>query len=330
MKELQGRGEGNPLAVDALVAETARGFDSKANWPRRLERFSKAKERTLLMCDFITSDPVHKDFFKKEAEELRHCGSWMMFHDYYLLGKVRLAMTRSCRQHLLCPLCAIRRGSRALSVYLKRVELVLKENPSVELHMVTFTVKNGPDLAERIKHLVDSVKASNKRRHLGRGSEFEKCLGSFWSYEVKRGGGSGLWHPHVHCVWICSKDAPPDAVALSHEWHSITGDSFIIETHPLYGDLAAAFCEVLKYALKFSDMPLSDNLDAYELLRGRRLIASNGLLWGVEIPEAMEDEIDEFSEGAAFAELFVRYFPGGGYLSPGSVDHVASNYLEVA
>ena len=55
-----------------------------------------------------------------------------------------------------------------------------------------------------------------------------------WSYEIKRGQGSGLWHPHLHM--IAGREVEPDAEMLSREWHEITGDSFIVDVRPISQD----------------------------------------------------------------------------------------------
>lgn len=199
-----------------------------------------------------------------------------------------------------------------LARYLERVQLVLAERPDLEAHMVTLTVKNGVDLAERFQHLHRSVRRYNKLRHLGRGHQITKALGAVWSYEFKRGDGSGQWHPHVHAVWLTEKGNGIDAAKLSAEWRYITGDSFIVETHPLYGELVDAFAEVFKYAVKFGDLPLADNWHAFEILRSRRLIGCSGLLWGVEIPDDLADDpVDD----PVFEELFFRFVRGSGYHS---------------
>jgi hypothetical protein len=199
------------------------------------------------------------------------------------------------------------------------VELVLVAFPDLEFHMVTFTVRNGVDLLERYEHLRKCLREGHKRRSRGaRGSEFEKIRGALWSFEFKRGSGSGLWHPHAHCIWACDKGCGPDVTLLADEWHEITGDSFIIETHLLYGDLAEAFAEVFKYAVKFAELPLADNLEAYDVLRRRRLVGSSGVLFGVGIPEGLEDDA---YDGGEYFDLFFRHYRREGYLHMGCVEH---------
>jgi plasmid rolling circle replication initiator protein Rep len=103
-------------------------------------------------------------------------------------------------KHLFCPLCAIRRGAKAMKAYLDRWEVIPSRKNGSEAVLVTLTVKNGDDLAERFKHLHRSQRELWKRRHRGRGSVLDGVVGAVWSYEVKRGQNSGDWHPHLHMI----------------------------------------------------------------------------------------------------------------------------------
>ncbi|WP_371928116.1 protein rep, partial [Pseudomonas sp. FSL R10-0056] len=74
------------------------------------------------------------------------------------MGKVRLHSATFCKQHLVCPLCAIRRGAKALGAYLSRWQVIQTERPDLRPYLLTLTVRNGPDLAERQAHLSHSLK----------------------------------------------------------------------------------------------------------------------------------------------------------------------------
>lgn len=293
----------NPHPVDSLAAETGRGSDSIAKLSEKILRYEKAKQRGISMRDYISKVIHQTDDSRKVAHNLHECGSYLVFRHYLNNDLAKLIAARTCKQHIICPFCAIRRGSKMLARYNERVELVMHQNPELVPWMVTFTVKNGSDLSERYSHLHNSVKRMNKYRHLDRGYEIFKVAGSVSSYEFKRGENSGLWHPHMHGVWLCT--SPLDVKKLSDEWHKITGDSYIIEAHPLYGNRVDAFCEVFKYAVKFGGLPLADNWDAFVALRGKRLVRSTGLLWGVEIPEELtDDELDD----PEYVDMIYRYF----------------------
>jgi hypothetical protein len=301
----------NPHIDDSsLAAESNVGADDALALPSRLQRYSTAHRRALLMSDYAAH---HGN--SKVAANLKSCGHWLLFRDYYTAGKVRLHSATFCNKHLLCPLCAIRRGAQYLKAYLQRLQIVQQEYPAIKAYMVTVTVKDGEDLKERFQHLRramqrmtqarrDHLSNSKKNRHV----EAAKALGGVHSIEFKRGKNSGLWHPHAHMVWLCHEE--PDAAKLAEEWKHWTGDSFIVDVRPFHDqqDVVSGFLEVFKYALKFSDMPLADNWDAAQVLQTRRLVDSFGCLRGVEVPESMTDEaLDDLP----YVEMLYEYTRAG-------------------
>lgn len=119
------------------------------------------------------------------------------------------------------------------------------------------------------------------------------------------------WHPHVHILalahdWI-------DREALSAEWESVTGDSFIVDVRRIKNkstnidsgsDMLAGIAEVMKYALKFSDLPPDHVWTAYTTLRGKRLMGSVGSLRGVQIPDSL---LDDPLEDLPYTELLYTF-----------------------
>ena len=69
--------------------------------------------------------------------------------------------------------------------------------------------------------------------------------------------------------------------------------------------------ETFKYALKFSDLELSDNLHAYKTLKGKRLINSFGALRGVEVSEELTD--DDLDDDLPYMLMLYTYRKGSGY-----------------
>lgn len=272
--------------------------------PKRLDRYGKAKNRALNISNFIRDQKA----LRKEYTRLSTCADYLVFRHFYTADTVRLHAAQFCKIHLLCPMCAIRRGAKALSAYLQRFEALKLSNPHLRAWMVTLTVKDGNDLEERYKHLHKSQRELWKRKHRGRGSVFDGVAGAVWSYEVKRGDGSGLWHPHLHMVVLSAHS--PDKYLLSSEWENITGDSKIIDVRPIsQDDPASGFVEVFKYAVKFSDQPEADTVSAYQVLKGRRLLDCSGCFRGVVIPESL---LDEPLDGLPYIDMFYRH-TGQGY-----------------
>ena len=304
----------NPHEEDSLEADSSVGADDASGLPARLTRYSKAHHRALDMSHYARwlGDV-------KIANKLTRCGEYLVFRDYYTVGKVRLHAADFCKKHLLCPLCAIRRGAKMVQAYLAKLAIIKAENPALRAYLVTLTVKDGDDLAERFQHLQNGVKRLHKMRHRGLFGgdlgEASKAAGAVWSYEFKRGQNSGKWHPHVHAVWLCEE--APDAFLLSSQWKNITGDSHIVDVTPFHNqdDVINGFLEVFKYAVKFSDLPLADNWHGFEVLGGRRLIGSFGVFYGVEIPEDLTDvPLDDLP----YFEQFYRFYTGSGYSFVGS------------
>lgn len=294
---------GDDPSLSRLAAEHSEGKDQRDLFPQRVERYSKAKSKALEIVKYLNTRPEAADI----VPSIRDCGSYLVFRDYYTVKQVRLTGANFCKRHLLCPLCAIRRGAKTMSRYLNRYRQIVDEYPELSPWMVTLTVKDGEDLSERFNHLYRSVSTYHKRRHRQKARcEAKKALGAVWSYEIKRGKGSGLWHPHVHAVWLC--ETPPEIERISEEWKQITGDSHIVDARPIsQDDPVDGFLEVFKYAVKFSDQDPSDTWDAFLTLSRRRLIGSFGLFYGVPEPDDLRDDP---LEGLPYIERFLQFLEG--------------------
>lgn len=294
----------NPRSVVTLARDTEPGADGASGLPAKIARYSEARRRALQMQSFAA-----KAGHVKEAAKLEGCANYLLFRHYFTVDKVRLHAASFCKKHLLCPMCAIRRGSKMLAAYLERFEAVRADASHLRPYLVTLTVKNGPDLGERLRHLRSAMRrmfqSRTDHKKGKRFVEFARSMGGFHSIEVTNKGQG--WHPHVHMIWLCGSE--PDQKALSAEWLGWTGDSFIVDVRPLH-DPVEGFLEVCKYALKFSDLSPADNWHAYEVMSGQRLIDSHGVFRGVEIPDSLTDApLDDLP----FIELLYRYVIGSGY-----------------
>ena len=320
-----------PFNDDALRAECHKKGSETISLPSRLERYSKSKARQLKIVNYLRDIangkiPFKKEYpidFQKHSSLVGSCGNYLVFNNYYTVDKVRLAKASFCKTHLLCPLCAIRRGSKQVQGYLSKFNDVMSRNAHLEAQFLTLTVKNGFDFKERLEHLQDAVKAllKSRRNFSSRGNgfnEFCKIEGAVYSYEFSYSEKHG-WHPHIHMVVLVDKKNPihfdvrnPKNSQLSKDWLALTGDSFIVDCRPLKGEPSEAFCEVFKYALKYSSMSIGNNILAFMHLKGRRLQGSFGVFRGVKIDTTLTDDL---LDDLPYIELFYKYTSAGYSLS---------------
>lgn len=331
----------NPRMLGGEGDEERAQFDV-SQLPRKLERFGNARRRATEVLSYLeqpfksgaaageaapeasaaTPRPAilpeprgsaHEVDRRRAAARLGRCGEYLTFRHYWSVDQVRLHSAEFCKQHLLCPLCAIRRATKQTAAYLERFKLIMAEQPHLKPVFLTYTVKNGPDLVERMEHLRNGLRTLTQRRRdvrtRGKGSsEWGAVAGLVGTLEVtNRGKG---WHPHAHMLVLL--DRYVDQKALSNEWRAITGDSFIVGIQRLDPDRPPieAFVEVFKYALKFSDLTPAQIWHAARSLAGQRLLFSLGCFRGVDVPEELTDEpLDDLP----YFEWFYRYVQGIGY-----------------
>jgi len=304
-----------PSLTTSLATDVSKGSDSFSKLPEKMVRYSRARSRALSILPHVDAEQqkTGSPFLQKVHDDLLTCGNYLHFRNYHTVDQIRLRDARFCKKHLFCPLCAIRRGSKQLSSYLTRYKVITAEKPALKPYMITLTVKNGSDLLERYSHLVNSLKKVTRGRSRALSgsrnvTEFSKVQGAVGTYEFtnKKNG----WHPHVHIIALCEE--MPNQKTLSSEWLKITGDSFIVDVRPIGNpeEPIKGFAEVFKYALKFSDLTLDQQVFAAMALQGKRLLFSLGLFRGVVVPESL---LDEPLDDLPYIDIFYRYLDGTGY-----------------
>lgn len=319
-----------PLLSGALVGDDNKGFVS-ANADQhtdRITRFATLKHRAKNQENYLFTLAQFKENYEKDvrneesikalksAQKLNECGNYLLFKNFYTIGEVKLSKLRTCGQHLLCPFCAAIRASRAIQKYVERINQVLQENRKLKPVLITLTVKNGSDLAERSEHLMKSFRTLLERRrdYLKKGwgySEFCKVQGAMYSYENTYNEKTGEWHPHIHMFALV--DQWIDQQEFSEYWHSLTGDSMVVDVRRARKEkghgYSKAAAEVCKYALKFGDLSVEKTWQAFKVLKGKRLTGSFGLLWGVKIPETMTDDMPD-DETLPYMEMLYKFVYG--------------------
>ena len=302
------------LAKEGELGEHLAGYSPPhgSTLDLRVNQYQRAKARSLQMLSYMRYllEETPKDLpryaeLRKQVERLQACGTWLLFHYYYgwpegeFEDKIRLIQANFCNQTLKCNFCAIRRAVVKMRVYYERFQYLMEQRPFLTPHLITLTVKNGPDLMERFNHLRKSYDTLQQRRrnYLTRSNkkgyaytEFAKIMGGTGNYEVTFNTRTNEFHPHLHL--ICTVNGRIHQLSLVEEWRGITGDSCILDARPFTtpDEPLKAFQEVFKYALKFSSMPIPINHQAAELLKGSRLLVSFGDFWGLKVPEQLTDD----------------------------------------
>lgn len=251
----------------------------------------------------------------KLSSRLAGCGSWLHMREFLLSGESRLRNANFCKNFLMCQSCAARRSGKLVNPYAAKVEVIQDMYPDLIPAMITLTIRNGPDLPERISHIKASWKkmmeakrngASGKGRHST--IEWNKVLGSIRAFEVKLGKNSGEWHVHAHCFVLLKEYV--SQTHLSSEWEKFTGDSYIVDVRKCKNGIVPGLIEVLKYVSKPSELPPDRLYELWQAARGSRFCDPQGLLRGVPEP-VLETDDDEGLHGPY--RDFIALWSGWGY-----------------
>ena len=151
MNEIHDPERENPESVAAEI-----GVQGIEGLPSKIDRYSKAKKGSLDIADYMAT--LSK--YPVTAAKVKTCGDYLVFRHYWTVDKVRLHGASLCKIHLLCPLCAIRRGAKALKAYLDRWEVIKAEKPAPVAKVVEpKTVEAKPVPAETTVEVTQDVQA---------------------------------------------------------------------------------------------------------------------------------------------------------------------------
>lgn len=297
-----------------------------------IEKVTRRKVGTLKLLDALRNhDP-------ERADKLKNCGGHLAFRHWIDHGVNTLASASWCNMPRLCQACAHARGMRLARAAAEKAVTLLDDDRDLRPWLVTFTVKNGPDLAERLNHILDSFSAGWRRREDHRRGKrswtaFTAPEASIFSAEIKRGSGGRLWHPHLHCLWLVPKHVWKSVAfgqgrklelqsrdALRREWFDITGDSSVVscdylrtgqdmdEGKPVDEQyVMTELFEVFKYMTKpGDDMKPADVVHAWQTAIGKRLVRSCGLFRGLVVPQSLDDDP---LDGPSW-EIMMRWWEG--------------------
>ncbi len=278
------------------------------------------------------------------SDSMKSCGAWLRFRKIMAgdrAGETRLHKAYFCNRRGLCCFCDHHRANKIVRKFAPRALTILREGERRRAVLMTCTLRNGDDLAERFGFLSKSISSWFMRRtNAATGgrhkTELSKVVAGAGSFEVKRGKGSGKWHPHFHAVLIC--DGPLDWKRCWEEWRRITKGDGGVNFQPFHSQVAfdhgltdrATFesqltndlREVFKYPLKGDrGFSRSDRFRAYLELYNKVLIRSFGEMRDVEISDDLTDEPLEWDR-LTYQEILYYYGHGDYVQQGGGVLHV--------
>lgn len=350
-----------------LVNEVLPDISPEGRHEKQLSRYAAAKQRQELVSDFILQEinATGTQRLHKELVALLKCGSFLLYRHFYTIGEYKLTAGCTCKKHLLCALCAIRRAAKCIALYTQKINQV-KEGQDLEEVLITFTIKHSAydSLQKSFDFLLDSMKKLlHKRRDALKQTaetytEMKHLIGGAYAYEVTFSIENGF-HPHCHMIALVPKGTfiftkkrikkkqvlVPTVLrnGIIEDWVKITNGSNIIDVRKIEntemiepgqdieGSRIEALVEVFKYALKLNQMDKTSDsdsqrninlqIDAYEVLKGRRLMGSFGNLFGVKIPSNLNDEPLDAAE-LPYIDLVYQYSGMFGYqlITHGVVD----------
>jgi hypothetical protein len=296
-----------------------------------VEGYGSRKARTNATAAYLG-----ENFHSTLPRRLFGCATSLNFRWWTVPDQVTLQHAIFCGVPLLCPNCARRRAAKQAA----RVEEKLTHLAErFDYWFVTLTVKNGPDLAERFEHLRKSFKRLRQRardwqRGKGAPVELARSEGLLWSFEFTKSAEG--WHPHVHMIAALPKGSAPIAWGvdpftgeesrLRQDWQAVTGDSCITHATPVtMDDPRAGIAELVKYSLKFSDLTIEDTVEAYRILRAKKLMECSGALRGVVLPDDASLLDDDLA--GAYLDFLYRWH-GRAYSLASAVDGTAEKHIK--
>ncbi len=280
----------------------------------QLALYTAAKRRQEQVATWMQQETPE---FVKQAEALNSCGSWLWFHNFFRLNKVLLRGGITCKQHILCATCALRRSAAYAKAYFPVIKHTLDSNPGFAPVLITKTIRNSPDLRGLYNQFTRAhSELMLARRHAMQAKSlrlqtptiYAAFHGGVGSYEYKRGKNSKDWHPHSHEIGLITladlEVVPVNEYCwrkingvmryvqevvwkplalekqLQEEWKLLTGGSWKCDVRMIgwneqgqYDEegLYGAVAEVMGYCLKMQDISPADQVEAYRVLRRRRL-----------------------------------------------------------
>jgi hypothetical protein len=270
----------------------------------------------------LTVEGATKDE-RRLGERIGHCGERLIFRapncECDPHARPTLVGANLCT-HRMCHQCAHLRSRRLGARVRERVEQ-LRGKGIRRFAFMTLTYRDTESLDGAVDRCWRDFRKLRERRL------WEAVRGAVATIEIKRGKGSGLWHPHLHVLIArpsckCLKGRNPsdggpiclhgrvwcphalNQCCLSAAWREITGESYVVDIRAVQADvdadMAGAVREVVKYCTKLTEVDATEKEDGtsdvllmHRAIRRRRLLTTTGDFRGLREAESAEELLED-------------------------------------
>lgn len=183
----------------------------KAHSISQINRIKSFDPLSKLSETMVTDAGITYSDFRERIQAISDCASVIELKEAFdtlpdgtFEQKLSVATANYCKNPHICPICADRSQSRRRARYDREIkrQASLTRSGARYAYIMTYTVRDGGSLSERLEHLKESkrrFRTMGQRRNGKRsGGEAAKITAAVSTIEIKRGEGSSLWHPHAH------------------------------------------------------------------------------------------------------------------------------------
>lgn len=156
--------------------------------------------------NYLSRNGLTKKDLQQKIDNQSQCGSLLIL-DYDIkkpIDDMNVVQSNFCGNKDTCTLCASRNQYKKRQKYVPKIKEVNKR--SKYAYFITYTIKNGNNLNERLQHLRTSLeqfrKLGQKRNGFFDSGEYSKVHAGILGIEAKKGRNSGSWHVHGHGIFF--------------------------------------------------------------------------------------------------------------------------------
>ena len=272
----------------------------------------------VLACDGCGEGSV----LQKQAARMVDCANWLDFRRRTdrETGKTSFKLKTAKFCHVrICPICQWRRSLRWVARLSSSLPVIIYEFPDAQFLLLTLTNRNcaAHELRREVRRMNEAFQRLSQR------AEFAPVIGWIRTVEVTR-GRLGDAHPHFHCLLMVrgSYFSSSDYIKQAR-WRELWQEAARLDYLPVVnvkkiragevGRLPGGVVEVLKYAVKPSDLAVEPDSEAGEWVREvtrqlhkTRAISTGGVLKDVLKDGETDNELIHVGEDEVLGETEIE------------------------